>query len=376
MPRGRNAKKNGPSFYETCRQAGESEEELEQGPSKPSASAGRSSARGSKRGQAADEAIDVDDLPERDANKAHKHHEGAGAAGNVASDGDEDRGSMIGARAAPSEFGARAGRPTRSRTASNQASPLAPELPDRKRVQSRLPSPLQGAAAARRRTPTLRSVEAQQQSAEAAAARESRARRRNGTSPPKALYDLESEMEGNKEGSACSEVEYMDAEDGEDLEAAAREDEEREAAVDGASACGSQGGGGGDDDDDNDSREEPDAPLPQHTGRNTLISGLQSLPPFRRPECFRHKREHANYVLNGEQCAVCRPPELLRLSGLEENHVVLSVECERVRDQECGRQRCAVCRPPELLRLLGVLRSRSGVGREPFCLMSVLEVER
>ena len=264
MPRGRNAKKNGPSFYETCRQAGESEEELEQGPSKPSASAGRSSARGSKRGQAADEALDVDDLPERDANKAHKHHEGAGAAGNVASDGDEDRGSMIGARAAPSEFGARAGRPTRSRTASNQASPLAPELPDRKRVQSRLPSPLQGAAAARRRTPTLRSVEAQQQSAEAAAARESRARRRNGTSPPKALYEYEH--------------------------------------------------------------------------RNTLISGLQSLPPFRRPECFRHKREHANYVLNGEQCAVCRPPELLRL--------------------------------------LGVLRSRSGVGREPFCLMSVLEVER
>jgi hypothetical protein len=113
----------------------------------------------------------------------------------------------------------------------------------------------------------LRSVEAQQQSAEAAAARESRARRRNGTSPPKALYDLESEMEGDKEGSACSEVVYMDAEDGEDLEAAAREDEEREAAVDGASACGSQGGGGGDDDDDNDSREEPDAPLPQHTGR-------------------------------------------------------------------------------------------------------------
>ena len=209
MPRGRNAKKNGPSFYQTCREAGESEDELEQGPSKASAPAGRSSARGSKRGQAADEAIDVDELPERDANKAQKHHESAGAAGNVASDSDEDHGSEIGARAAPSEFGARAGRATRFRTASNQASPLAPELPDRKRGQSRPPSPFQGAAAARRRTPTLRSVEAQQQSAEAAAARESRARRRNGTSPPKARYDLESEMEGDKEGSACSEVECI-----------------------------------------------------------------------------------------------------------------------------------------------------------------------
>jgi hypothetical protein len=202
MPRGRNAKKNGPSFYQTCREAGESEDELQPGPSKASAPAGRSSARGSKRGQAADVPIDVDDLPERDAHKAQKHHEGTGAgnvcAGNVASDGHEDGGSMIGARA--SEFGARAGPPaTRSRTASNQASPLAQELPDRKRGQSRPPSPFQGAASARRRTPTPRSVEAQQQSAEAAAARESRARRRHGTSPPKARYGLESEMEGDEE---------------------------------------------------------------------------------------------------------------------------------------------------------------------------------
>ena len=97
MPRGRKTKQNGPSFYETCMEAGESGDEREQGPSKASAPAGRSSARGSKRGQAADEVIDVDELPERDANKAKKHHGGAG---------NEDLGSMIGAQAAPSEFSA------------------------------------------------------------------------------------------------------------------------------------------------------------------------------------------------------------------------------------------------------------------------------
>ena len=230
----------------------ESDDEQEQGPSKPSAPAGRSSARGSKRGQAADEAIDVDELLERDANKAQKHHEGTCAAGNVASAGDEDLGSKFGAQAAPSEFGARAGPATRSRTASNQASPLAApaELPDRKRAQSCPPSPHQGAAAGRQRTPSWRSVEAQQQSAEAAAPRVSSARRRTGNSPPKSRRFALDE-EGDKEGSVCS------------------EGEEFEDAVEGASACGSQGNDdeGNDDDDDDDSRDESDAPLPSHTGR-------------------------------------------------------------------------------------------------------------
>jgi hypothetical protein len=76
-------------------------------------------------------------------------------------------------------------------------------------------------------------------------------------------------MEGDKEGSACSEVEeFMDAQDGEDPDAAAAEDEEREAAVDGASEAavdGASRGGSGDDDDD--SRDEPDAPPPPQTGR-------------------------------------------------------------------------------------------------------------
>ena len=143
----------------------ESEDEQEQGPSKPSAPAGRSSARGSKRGPAVEAAIDVDELPERHGFNAEKPHEHADAPG-------------AGPERLPQPAIASGLPGTRSNVASRHASPLAAPLKSPHRAPPRASSPRPGASGARRRMPSERLVNSKQQRAEAEAEKEEAARRR------------------------------------------------------------------------------------------------------------------------------------------------------------------------------------------------------
>ena len=192
MPRGKNKE----SFNSTSWEGAESDEEMKKASPKQPAPAGAPSARGAKRGQAVDEAIDVDEPPGRHPYKAKKHHGSPVADDDVPSAGDEDLGANFRAPLGSSAFGASCRPATRSNVSSKQVSPLVAPLRSPK-AQSRAPDPAEGESAKRARTPSWRSVEAQQQNAEAAAAKESAARRRKGASPPKSQYaDAQEDEQG------------------------------------------------------------------------------------------------------------------------------------------------------------------------------------
>ena len=195
MPRGKNKE----SFNSTSWEGAESDEEMKKASPKQPAPAGAPSARGAKRVQAADEAIDVDEPPGRHPYKAKKQHCSPVADDDSPSAGDEDLGANFRAPPGSSAFGASCRPATRSNVSSKQVSPLVAPLRSPKRAQSRVPDPrpAEGESAKRARTPSLRSVEAQQQNAEAAAAKESAARRRKGASPPKSQYaDAQEDEQG------------------------------------------------------------------------------------------------------------------------------------------------------------------------------------
>ena len=190
MPRPKRAKQNGPSFYQTCLEAGQSDEEMKEAPPQQPAPAGGPSGRGSKRRAAVEGAIDVDELPGRHRSNAEKPHEHAGD--EHADDGPERLPQQAVASGLPG---------TRSNVASQLASPLADPLKSPYRAPSRASSPHLGASGARRRLPSERLVNSRQQSAEFLAAKDLAARRRmGGLSPlrqvPKNKFHLD---EGDEE---------------------------------------------------------------------------------------------------------------------------------------------------------------------------------